>query len=353
MRLKTNYSSRFVGLSVFMAIYLISSVALANSNRRPIDYIIRSKAPLDHVEAQMSKLAPITLSSDHSYLPLNEQEVISILVEASRYIGNAFSRQVYKKNWILEKALETYKGIPEQVYYDYFKIMVGPWDRLDNNAPFINLDEPKPPGANYYPADLTAQEFEDWIAKHPDQEERFKSEFTVIRRFGDQLIAIPYSWYFHDHLRPAARLLRKAAKKTSDLTLAKYLRSRARAFMSNNYRESDIDWIGLDGDIELVIGSYETYEDELFGYKAAFESFVCIVDHEESEKLDTIDKYRAELADNLPIPPEYDLEPKGLASPIKVVNEVFAAGDARVGIPAIAFNLPNDAWVRESGKEAL
>ena len=334
----------------FMVIVFSSMVLNVQAGERAMDInrIIKSKAPIEHLNSQINKLAPITLAPDYSYLPENEQEVVALLVEASRYIGKAFAIQVNKKNWLLEKALETYIGTDDQVYYDYFKIMVGPWDRLDNNAPFINLDELKPSGANYYPADMTTEAFEDWIAAHPDDEEAFTSEFTMIRRLGDRLVAIPYPWYFGDLLRPAARLMRKAARKTSDPTLAKYLRSRAKSFFTNNYRQSDIDWIGLSGDIELVIGPYEVYEDELFNYKAAYESFVCLVDREESQKLDTIQNYRAQLVENFPVSPEYDLEPRGLSSPIKVVNEVFAAGDARVGIPAIAFNLPNDAWVREN-----
>ncbi len=341
-------------LKFISLVFIVTSLLSIDTNARNlgessfVDGIIKSKAPIEHVEAQMAKLAPIMLAPDYSYLPPNEQEVISLLVEASRYIGEAFSRQVHKKNWILEKVLKAYVGTPQQVYYDYFKIMVGPWDRLDGDAPFINLDEVKPPGANYYPADMTQEEFEAWIALHPEDEEAFTSEFTMIRRFGDQLFAIPYPWYFGDKLWQAKKLLKKAARKTSDPTLAKYLNSRAESFFTNDYRDSDIDWIGLDGDIELVIGPYEVYEDGLFGYKAAYESFVCLVDRDESQKLDIIQSYRAELVENFPIPPEYDLEPKGLSSPIKVVNEIFAAGDARVGIPAIAFNLPNDAWVREN-----
>lgn len=348
MKTKTNRRG-WTGIIFFIiAAFSISGTVAADEKEYDIDDIIKSKAPIEHVEGQIAKLAPITLAPDFSYLPPNEQEVISYLVEASRYIGEAFSRQVNEENWRLEKALETYIGSPEEVYYDYFKIMYGPWDRLDNNAPFINLDAPKPPGANYYPADMTQEEFETWIAEHPDQEDKFISPFTMIRKRGSRLKAIPYSRYFRHELRPAARLLGKAALKTDDETLATYLKSRARAFFTDDYRQSDIDWIGLDGDIELVIGPYETYEDELLGYKAAFESFVCLVDREESEKLQVIEEFRAELVDNYPIPPEYDLEPKGLSSPIKVVNEIYTAGDARSGIPAIAFNLPNDEWVREN-----
>lgn len=312
------------------------------------DRVINSKAPMEHLQTQIDKLAPIMLAPDISYLPASEQEALAEIIKAAGYINLAFLEQVHFKNIKLLRTLKDDVGTPEEIYYRYFNIMQGPWDRLDDNAPFINLDEPKPLGANYYPADMTVEEFNDWIAAHPEQEENFTSPFTMIRRNDIDLMAIPYAEYFRHSLRPAAFYLRRAAAKTEDATLAAYLKSRAGAFSSNDYRQSDIDWIGLAGDIELTIGPYETYEDELMGCKAAFEAFVCVVDRKESEKLKTIETYRSELIENYPLPPEYEMTPKGLASPIKVVNEIFSAGDARSGIPAIAFNLPNDEWVREN-----
>ena len=337
--------------SVFLVCMLATALfctqqVFAAGHRCP--WLIKSKAPIEHVETQMAKLTPILIAPDYSYLPASEQKVIHYLVQASRHIDKIFMEQVSAENLFLERALEEYIGTPEQVYYDYFKIMYGPWDRLDANAPFINLDTPKPPGVNYYPTDMTREAFEAWIDAHPEDEEAFTSPFTVIRSNDEGLVAAPYAEEYAFRLKRIARLLLKAAKTTSDPTLAAYLKSRSQDFFTNNYRTSDIDWIGLSGDIELVIGPYETYEDELMGYKAAFESFVCVVDQDESAKLAVIETFRDALLANYPLPPGMVIEPKGLASPIKVVNEIFTAGDARVGIPAIAFNLPNDEWVREN-----
>jgi hypothetical protein len=335
-----------LAISIMMA-FFYSTIATAKNRKSP-DNIIQSLASIEHVQTQMEKLTPILLSPDISFLSQSEKSALYDIIRAARLMDSAFLMQVHPKNILLQHALKKYRNTPEQVYYDFFKIMYGPWDRLDENEPFINLDQFKPPGANYYPFDMTAEEFTAWIEANPDQEEDFTSPFTMIRRNKTNLRAIPYSCHFRKILRRAAMLLRRAAAKTKDETLSTYLRSRAQSFLSNDYRQSDIDWIGLNGDIELVIGPYETYEDELLGYKAAFEAFVCLVDREESEKLEIIEDFRAEMVENYPLPPEFEMTPKGLASPIKVVNEVFSAGDARVGIPAIAFNLPNDEWVREN-----
>lgn len=312
------------------------------------DPVIKDKATIDRIEAQISKLEPVLIAPDDADLSDEDRQAIQYLVEASRIIDHIFLEQVSDNNHRMLKELSQYIGTADQVYYDYFKIMYGPWDRLDGNAPFINLDEPKSPGANYYPTDVIQEEFDAWIAAHPDVAEAFISPFTIIRRRGQDLKAVPYSREYGNSLKHAAKLLRKAARLTSEPTLAKYLKSRATALFTNDYRQSDIDWIALDGDIELVFGPYETYEDEFLGFKAAFESFVCLVDRTESEKLEIIESFRQELVDNYPLPEGMEITPKGLASPIKVVNELFTAGDARAGIPAIAFNLPNDEWVREN-----
>lgn len=310
----------------------------------PID----SVAPLEHVQTQLDKLALIDVNPDLSQLPASEKAALDEIVKATKYIDRIFRTQVHKDNNRMRFFLSFLEGTTYQAYYDYFKVMQGPWDRVEMDKPFINLDDEKIAGVNYYPADMTNEEFEEWIAAHPEDEEDFRSGFTMIRRSGDDLIAIPYSKFFRSELRMAAYHLKKAARLTEDKSLEKYLLSRAAAFKSNDYRESDIDWIGLNGDIELVVGPYETYEDERFGYKAAFESFVTVTDHEESAKLEAIEGIRTELIDNYPLPDGYDLTPKGLSSPIKVVNEVFTGGDARSGYATIAFNLPNDEWVRDN-----
>jgi hypothetical protein len=308
---------------------------------------ITSKAPVDHVKAQLAKLAPVNLTSDLSHLPAEEVQVIKLLVKASQYMDEIFLRQVYEANPAILKELEKSADPDDQEYLELFKIMFGPWDRLDKEKPFINTI-PKPDGANYYPADLTKEEIHAWLEAHPENREAFEGYFTVIRREAENLVAIPYSQYFEKQLRPAADLLKQAAEITSDQTLKTYLNSRADAFFTDDYYQSDMDWMDLAGDIEVVIGPYEVYEDNLFGYKAGYESFVCVVDHEESAKLDKITKYLNDMEAALPIPDKYKNFDRGASSPIKVVNEILAAGDTKAGIQTSAFNLPNDERVREA-----
>jgi hypothetical protein len=161
------------------------------------------------------------------------------------------------------------------------------------------------------------------------------------------LIAIPYSTYYGDKLNAAAKMMKEAADYCDNESLKKYLLSRAEAFLSNDYYQSDMDWMDLkDSKIEVVIGPYEVYEDELFNYKAAFESFITIKDPAESKKLEKFGQYLNDMEKNLPYDDKYKNFERGSESPIVVVNEIFTAGDAKRGVQTLAFNLPNDERVR-------
>jgi len=322
---------------------IICLILIASCAKKRITF----KSDADHVQQQLAKLAPVSLSHDLSYLPAEEIQVVHHLVKAAKYLDTIFLQQVYEANPALLKELKKSSNTDEGTYLDFFKTMFGPWDRLDENKPFINT-LPKPDGANFYPADMTKDEFEQWLTDHPEDREAFESNFTMVRRGGDRLVAIPYSEFFKDQLEPAARHLRQAADLTSDKRLKTFLLSRAEGLLSNDYYQSDMDWMDLAGDIEVVFGPYEVYEDNLFGYKAAYESFICVVDHEESEKLETIVKYLNDMEGALPIPDGYKNFERGASSPIKVVNEIYTGGDAKPGVQTSAFNLPNDERVREA-----
>ncbi|MCZ7616300.1 MAG: peptidase [Ignavibacteriaceae bacterium] len=226
--------------------------------------------------------------------------------------------------------------------------MFGPFNRLEDDEPFIGTDK-KPLGANFYPEDMTKEEFENRIKKNPQDEKSFTSEFTVIRRKDGTLTAIPYSEYFKDKLTKASNLLKEAAEFADNPSLKKYLISRADAFLSNDYYQSDMDWMDLkDHNIEVVIGPYEVYEDAMFNYKAAFESFVTIKDPVETKKLEVFVKYLTDIEKNLPLDDKHKNYTRGSESPIVVANEVFTAGDTKAGVQTLAFNLPNDERVRQA-----
>lgn len=319
------------------------------------DMVIKDSRAIEHVEKQLNKFVPVPIAYDDSFLSKGDKKALLKLVEAGKLMDEIFLRQVYGKNVDIRKALYTHKEASDgsnaetAILRDYFDVNFGPFDRLEGDEPFINLDTHKPKGANYYPEDISKEEFEQWIKDHPEDDSLFTGYFTVIRRDGNQLKAIPYSEAYKEFLEPAAKLLREAAELTDNASLKTYLTSRADAFSSNDYYQSDMDWMDLkDHAIEVVIGPYEVYEDKLFGYKAAFECFITLVDPTDSEKLKAVGGYLNELEKGLPIPDEYKKLDRGSSSPIKVVNEVFVGGDSKAGVQTIAFNLPNDVRVREA-----
>ena len=309
--------------------------------------VIEEKAPVDEVKHELNKLSPVTLTADLSYLPTHEVQVIKLLVKASQHIDRLFLMQVSENNPAMMKELAKSNAPDAGAYLDLFQIMFGPWNRMEEDAPFINQLS-KPAGAAYYPLDMTKQEFKQWIKDHPEDKSAFESNFTVIRREDGNLVAIPYSEYYERELEQLNRILIQAADLTEDESLERFLRSRAEAFLTNDYYQSDMDWMDLARDLEVVIGPYEVYEDNLFGYKAAFESFICVVDHETSNKLKEIATYQVDLEKALPLADQHKNFNRGGSIPIKVVNLLYSAGDTKAGIQTSAFNLPNDERVREA-----
>ncbi len=299
------------------------------------------------IEKTIAKFVPTELKFDESNLDENQKKVVEKLYEASKVMDEIFLDQVYSKNYQIREDLKKQDTKEAKEKLELFNIMFGPFDRLENDVPFIGTEK-KPLGANFYPEDMTKEEFDNWIKNHPGDEKSFTNEFTVIRRDGDKLVAIPYSQYWKDKLTAATKLLKEAAEFAYNPSLKKYLNSRADAFLSNDYYQSDMDWMDVkDNTIEVVIGPYEVYEDELFNYKASFESFVTLKDKAETEKLDVFKKYLRDMEIHLPIPDEYKNFDRGSESPLAVVNEVFTAGDTKAAVQTLAFNLPNDERVRQ------
>ncbi len=311
----------------------------------------RRESSMQEIEILKQKIArftPTEIRYDASLLNERQKKVVEKLYQAARIIDDIFLDQVYSHNREILAQLEQSNKEIDRLRLELFKIMFGPFDRLDHNKPFIG-DKPKPLGANFYPEDMTREEFETWIRNHPEDEKAFTSEVTMIRRQDGKLVAIPYSQYYQTELTRAAQLLREAADYADNPTLKRYLLTRADAFQSNDYYESDMAWMDLKNHtIEVVIGPYEVYEDELFNYKASFEAFITLVDPQESAKLARFARYLVDIERHLPIPDRYKNFQRGLESPIVVVQEVFTAGDTKAGVQTLAFNLPNDERVRKA-----
>lgn len=299
------------------------------------------------VEERLAQFAPTPLEADLSALADEDRRVLDLLVQAAELMDEIFLRQAWAGNPELRERLEAYQGENAEAAREFYRINFGPWDRLAAFEPFIG-DMEHPEGAGYYPTGMSAEEFQAWLAEHPDDREAFTSLHTVIRRRDGGLVAVPYSEEYREWLEPAAELLRRAAETTSNASLARFLELRADAFATDDYFESDMAWMDLDAPVEVTIGPYEVYEDELFGYKAAFEAFVTVDLPEESARLAGYKERLPWLEANLPIPDEHKNPDRGTESPIRVVDEVFTGGDTKAGVQTIAFNLPNDERVREA-----
>jgi len=300
--------------------------------------------------------APVDIGADISPLPRSERSALARIIDAARVMDALFLEQVWAGNPSLLLALQGERSAVSRAQLAFFLVNKGPWSRVEENRAFVPGVPAKPAGAAYYPPDATRDEVAAWIDGLSEGERRAATGFfTVIRRGPDGgLRAVPYSLEYQGPLTIAAEHLRAAADLTAEPTLARYLRTRADAFASNEYYESDVAWMELDAAIEPTIGPYEVYEDEWFNYKAAFEAFVTIRDDAETAQLVRFGAELQELEDNLPIDPAYRDPELGALAPIRVVNVVFTAGDANSGVQTAAFNLPNDERViRDHGSKRV
>ncbi len=299
------------------------------------------------ITVRRARFEPHVIGADLGSLSPEDRDALGHLVKAAREIDRVFLLQAWSRNPEFAEALTKLEGPDAQAVRDYYRIMYGPWDRLEHFEPFVG-QVPHPPGAGFYPEDMSREEFESWLEQHPEDRNAFTALTTVIERKKSGLVAVPYSVRYALELAKAADELRAAAEATDNESLKRFLQARADAFGSDDYYESDLAWMDLDSPLEVVIGPYETYEDGLFGYKAAFEAFVCIAQPEDSRRLDGYKGELPFLERHLPIPDQYKNLNRGTDSPIRVVDEIFTAGDARAGVQTLAFNLPNDERVREA-----
>lgn len=326
-------------LNTFLTIIFLGLLAGCNA---------KENEELKMINSKIEQYAVTPIKYDETLLDENQKIVVQKIYEAAKIIDELFLEQVYSKNFEIREQLQNSNDPLDKKKLEYFNINFGPFDRLTNDKPFIGNEE-KPEGANFYPEDITKEEFNSWIKNNPEDEKAFTSEFTVIRRDNEKLTAIPYSEFYKDKLTKISELLNEAAEYADNLSLKNYLKLRAEAFGTNDYFESDMAWMDLkDHTIEVVIGPYEVYEDGLFNYKAAFECFLTIVDPEETKKIETFANYLKEMEENLPIPEEHKNFERGGYSPMMVVQEIFRAGDSKAGVQTIAFNLPNDERVRKA-----
>jgi hypothetical protein len=347
---------------IAMSVALIAVLAACDStpstpsNATPPAASGPSAAGGDELSRKIARFAPTDIAADVSGLPPSERQALTHMIKAAQVMDALFLEQVWAGNEAMLLDLMRDDSEAGKTRLHYFLINKGPWSRLDHNEPFIPGAPAKPASGNYYPANASKEEIDTWIQSLPGAERtRATGFFTVIRRGPDgTLLAVPYSTAYQGELQIAAMHLREAAQLTTQPTLKAYLESRAAAFLSNDYYDSDVKWMELDASIEPTIGPYEVYEDEWFNYKAAFEAFITIKDQTESEKLQRFAASLQDIENNLPIDPKYRNPKLGALAPIAVVNTVYSAGDANRGVQTAAFNLPNDERViREKGSKRV
>lgn len=296
------------------------------------------QSPADPIESRLAKYTTVRLTTDLESLSENERAMLPHLIRAARAMESAFWRQAFGDEGELISQLESESA------RRFAEINYGPWDRLSDNEPFVEGFGPKPPGAGFYPSDMTKEALEEAAATNPS----LKSLYTMVERNEQgELEAIPYSVAFEESFGVAANELRAAAELAEEPGLKRYLELRAKALLSDDYRESDMAWMDMKGNtLDIVIGPIETYEDQLVGYKAANEAFVLVKDQEWSRKLSGYQTLLPELQRALPVGEAYKKETPGLESDLNAYDVIYYAGDANAGAKAIAVNLPNDEEVQ-------
>jgi hypothetical protein len=310
---------------------------------------LASTPDLAHLEQMSARFAPVELRVDTSALSAPDQHALEKLMVAAHYIDDIFLTQYWSGNHALWDKLRKDKTPLGKARLHYFWINKGPWSALDDHQAFLSgVPARKPLGANFYPEVMTKAQFEEWVKTLPkEQKQQAEGFFTVIRRDGGRLHAVPFSKEYAKDLAHLSALLHEAAALTTNASLKTFLNLRADAFLSNDYYASDVAWMDLDAPLDITIGPYETYNDELFGYKASYEAYINLRDDAESAKLQFFANHMQDIENNLPIDAKYRNPKIGGSSPIRVVNQIISAGDGSHGVKTAAYNLPNDERVVE------
>ena len=293
-------------------------------------------------QKELERYTSFRLEVDLGSLTERQRQMLPLLIEAADVMNSLFWRQSYGDRDALLASIE------DPAARQLAEINYGPWDRLADNAVFIPGVGAKPEGAEFYPHDMTKEEFEAAVTASADDGVALKSLYTLVRRDADGgLVAVPYSEAFREELTVVAEKLRAAAELADEPGLKRYLELRADALLSDDYQPSDFAWLEMkDNTIDVVIGPIESYEDQLYGYKAAFEAYVLIKDKEWSGRLEKYVSMLGELQEGLPVAAEYKQETPGGDSDLNAYDALYYAGDSNAGAKTIAINLPNDEEVQ-------
>ncbi len=333
---RTSFALRHLGV-FFLTISLVVGCTPDTAEGPAVAAGPADAGAIAEVAARPDIYAEFTLTADLSFLSDRQREMIGLLIEASQVMDDLFWRQAYGdgyQDWLVSIGVDEERRFAELNY--------GPWDRLDDDKSFIDGVGDKPLGANFYPTDMSKEEFE--AADLPGKD----GLYSLLRRNADgALIVVPFHEAFSQELGKAAELLRQAADLAEHEGFANYLRLRADTLVTDDYQTSDLVWMDVKANpIDVVIGAIESYEDRLYGYKAAYESYVLIKDRDWSERLAKFADFLPELQKGLPVPDRFKQESPGTDSDLNAYDVVYYAGHSNAGSKTIAINLPNDEEVQ-------
>ena len=312
-----------------MAFSLLAAVGCKNKNQEED----ANRIPAADLPARVASYAPFTLTTDVASLTDNERQLLPILIQIADVMDDLYWEQFFGTE--NRKALDT---LSDPSMRAFAQIQYGAWDRLDGERPFLPGFGERPAGANFYPVDMTVEEFEalDDPAK--------TSQYTILRRDADgKLKVIPYHEAYATQLAKVDELMGQAIELAEDPGLKAYLVARCEALKTDDYFASDMAWMDMKNSrLDFVVGPIENYDDALFGYKTSYESFVLVKDEQWSNDLARFTAMLPELQKLLPCDPKYKQEVPGTSSDLNVYDVVYYAGDCNAGSKTIAINLPND-----------
>jgi hypothetical protein len=296
---------------------------------------------------EVAKFKPVRMPFDSAHLTERERQMVGKLVEACQDLESIYWRQSDPEGLKLYQALAGSRDPKDVALRRFLRINGSRFDLINNDAPFVGT-APWPPGRALYPSDLTHEEFDHYVAAHPGEKTALYDPWTVVRRKGAALEAIPYHVAYKQWVDPAAKALRDAADLSDDAAFAKFLRLRADSLLTDQYFDSDIAWVSLvNPKFDVIFAPYETYLDDFLGVKTSYGAAILDRNEEESRKLDVFQKYVPDIQDSLPLAAEDRPSKRGLFSPMEVMDTPYRAGDLRHGYQAVADNLPNDPRIHE------
>ena len=344
--------SACTGLLFLIPLFIVIATIRAQESATPLanpktSSIAGKLVIAPNLDKEVAKFKTVQMPFDAAHLSTRERLMVGKLVEACQYLESIYWRQSDPEGLKLYQSLAG-SSVPRDVALRRFlRINGSRFDLIDNDAPFVGT-APWPPGRSIFPADVTRQEFDRYVAAHPEQKNALYDPFTVVRRKGGALETIPYHVAYKEWVDPAAKALRDAAALSDDPAFSKFLLLRADSLQSDQYFESDIAWVSLvNPKFDIIFAPYETYLDDLLGVKTSYGAAILVRNEAESSKLDVFQKYVPDIQDSLPLAAEDRPSKRGLFSPMEVMDTPYRAGDLRHGYQAVADNLPNDPRIHE------